>query len=196
MHRMTNFLSLAAAQGTWWARGVSLALLVATGGINAFATTAEVPVPAVPAQPDDVRSIDGLLRAFYEVVNVRPDAPRQWGRDRTLYSPWVRFIAISSGADGQPVVEVWNHQQLVNESEPLVARGFSEREIHRRVRIYGHMAHIDSTYETALVGPTGPRRSRGVNSMELYFDGQRWWIASVVWMTESKLHPIPPDMLP
>lgn len=173
----------------------ALALLLS---LAASATPAETPVP-IPQQaprPADVASIDGLMRAFYEVVNVSPDQPRQWGRDRTLYSPWIRFLATSIGADGRPRVDVWSHQDYVNQTEPLVRRGFAEREIHRRTRVYGAIAHVDSTYETELASPSGPQRSRGVNSIEMVFDGQRWWIVSVIWMSESPQAPLPAELLP
>jgi hypothetical protein len=83
----------------------------------------------------------------------------------------------------------------VDATEPLVRRGFSEREIHRTTRRYGNMVHVDSTYETVL-GNDPPVRGRGVNSIDLYFDGQRWWVASVVWQSEDAAHPIPPELLP
>jgi hypothetical protein len=35
-----------------------------------------------------------------------------------------------------------------------------------------------------------------VNSLDLYFDGQRWWVASVLWQSEDAAHPIPPELLP
>ena len=155
------------------------------------APAGRTPIAVVPPRPDDVASVEGLMKAFYEVVNVAPDAPRQWGRDRTLYSPHLRFVAI----DGQGNVTIWNHQQFVDDTEPLVARGFREREIWRTTRRYGNMAHVDSTYET-LRGPEGRDVSRGVNSIDAYFDGRRWWITSVVWQSESPRYPIPPELLP
>jgi hypothetical protein len=45
-------------------------------------------------------------------------------------------------------------------------------------------------------GPDGREVSRGVNSIDLYFDGARWWIASVVWQSESARYPIPAELLP
>jgi hypothetical protein len=83
----------------------------------------------------------------------------------------------------------------VDATEPLIRRGFREREIHRIEHRYGHIAHIDSTYET-LIGRETPERSRGVNSVELYFDDSRWWIASVMWQSEDPEHPIPAELLP
>ncbi|HEU4412436.1 MAG TPA: hypothetical protein VFS43_44750 [Polyangiaceae bacterium] len=155
------------------------------------APAGRVRVVTVPPRPEDVASVEGLVKAFYEVVNVPPEGARQWDRDRTLYSPHIRFIAI----DGKGKVSVWDHQQLVESTEPLVAQGFREREIWRVTRRYGNMAHVDSTYET-LRGPGGRDVSRGVNSIDAYFDGGRWWIASVVWQSESARYPIPPELLP
>jgi hypothetical protein len=31
----------------------------------------------------------------------------------------------------------------------------------------------------------GPRSSRGINSLQLFWDGDRWWIASMLWDTEG-----------
>lgn len=143
-------------------------------------------VQAIAPRPEDVASIDGLMRAFYDVVNIAPDAPRQWARDRTLYAPWIRFVGRGRG------VHVYDHQSLVDDTEPMVQRGFREREIHRVVRQYGNIAQIQSAYETL----SGPRSelSRGVNYLQLYHDGARWWVASVIWQSENSEHPIPPEL--
>jgi len=174
-----------------------LGLTSACAGVSAGPGTA-TPAPAVATiapRPEDVGSVDGVMRAFYEVTNVPPDGPPQWDRDRTLYVPWIRFVALGSGASGRPAVTVWTHPEFVEATQPLVKKGFVEREIFRTTRRYGNMVHVDSTYE-ALVGTESPVRSRGVNSLDLYFDGTRWWVASVVWQSEDAAHPIPPELLP
>jgi hypothetical protein len=172
---------------------LALGMLACAGGAGQHPAT--LCTEAVAARPDDVASVEGIMRAFYEVVNVAPDAPRQWGRDRTLYSPWIRFVATGKSPSGRPEVVSWTQQQLVDATEPLIREGFREREIHRVERRYGHIVHIDSTYET-FIGLETPKRSRGVNSIELYFDGTRWWIASVMWQSEDAEHPIPTELLP
>ncbi len=153
-----------------------------------------VPVATVPARPEDVGTLDGLMKAFYEVVNLEPEAPRQWSRDRTLYIPDIRFVSIGQ-AQGRPQVDVWDHQALVDATEPMVQTGFHETEIHRVTRGYGNIVHIFSTYETQR-GLDRAKRDRGVNSLQLYFDGSRWWVASVTWQSEDAAHPIPQDLLP
>ena len=47
-----------------------------------------------------------------------------------------------------------------------------------------------------LVRRESPKVSRGVNSLEIYFDGARYWIASVMWQSEDAEHPIPASLLP
>lgn len=175
---------------------VCLAACASTGSAGSAAGTAgSTPVETVAPRPEDVGSVDGIMRAFYEVTNVAPDAPRQWGRDRTLYVPWIRFVALGPGTTGRSSVTVFTHQAFVDATEPLIQKGFVEREIFRTTRRYGNMVHVDSTYET-LVGVEKPVRGRGVNSLDLYFDGQRWWVASVIWQSEDPAHPIPPELLP
>lgn len=146
----------------------------------------KVRVDSIAPRPEDVGSIDGLMRAFYDVVNLPPDAPRQWARDRTLYAPWSRFVANGRG------LKVYDHQTLVDDTEPLIQRGFRERELQRLVRQYGNIAQVESSYETRS-GPDS-HLSRGVNYLQLYFDGKRWWVASVVWQSEDAAHPIPGDL--
>jgi len=155
-----------------------------------------VPVPPMEAKPADVSSIDGILKAFYEVISGPAGQPRQWSRDRTLYIPDVRFVSMSVDAQGKPVARVRSHQQFVDDSNPsLVAKGFEEKEIHRVTRRFGNIAHVFSTYEERQ-RPDGPALGRGINSLELYWDGHRWWVASAIWDEERPDNPIPKEYLP
>lgn len=157
----------------------------------AWCVASPVPVKDIPARPEDVATLDGLMRAFYDVVNTAPGQARQWDRDRTLYVPWIRFVATGSDPSGKVKVTTWTHQQYVEATEPLVAGGFKEWEVARRTQQYGHIAHIDSTYAGQVAHDGKVETFRGVNSIEAYFDGTRWWISSVLWMSESPGHPIP-----
>ena len=40
----------------------------------------------------------------------------------------------------------------------------------------------------------GPVQGRGVNSVQLYWDGVRWWIASATWDDERPDNPIPAEL--
>jgi hypothetical protein len=42
----------------------------------------------------------------------------------------------------------------------------------------------------------GPVFGRGINSIELFWDGARWWIAAAQWDDERPGNPIPKEYLP
>jgi hypothetical protein len=157
-----------------------------------------LPVAAEEKLPraEDVGSIDGIMRAFYDVISGPAGHKRDWQRDRSLYIPGVRFVAMSLGPGGQPVAEVMDHPQYVQRSGPwMEERGFFEEEIHRIEKRFGNLAHVFSAYEwrNQADGPVG---GRGVNSVELYWDETRWWIAGAIWEGERPDNPIPKDLLP
>lgn len=147
------------------------------------------------ARPQDVATIDSVIAAYYDVVSGPAGQARDWARDRNLYIPGAKFVAMSE-KEGKPVAEVMTHEQFVQRSnDRLVKNGFFEKEIHRVTQRYGNIAHVWSTYESRHK-PDGPVIGRGINSLELYWDGARWWVAAAIWDTERKDNPIPKDYLP
>jgi len=155
---------------------------------------AAIDVPKIAADPADVSTIDGIIKAFYATISGPKGQPRQWARDKTLYTPDIRFVSMSE-QDGKIRANVMSHQQFVNGNNgPFVKGGFYEREINRVVRRFGNIAHIFSTYEYHNDDKT--EKGRGVNSLELFWDGTRWWISAGSWDDERPNNPIPKEFLP
>lgn len=153
-----------------------------------------VSAPTGP-RADDASSLDAILAAFYEVISGPAGEPRDWARDRALYLPGARQVA-TGVRDGRPFALVMDHGAYVARADEIFRReGFYEREIHRVVRRFGNIAQVLSTYESRR-DEDEPAFARGVNSIDLYFDGGRWWIASAVWDSERADNPIPPEWLP
>ena len=154
-----------------------------------------VEVVAISPRAEDVSSIEGIVKAFCEVISGPAGEARQWSRDRTLYIPGVHFVSMGVNAKGEPVAHVVDHQQFVDSTDTdLTAKGFFEAEIHRETKRFGNIAHIFSTYESRIT-KGGPVIARGVNSVELFWDGKRWWIAGAIWDEERKDNPLPKDFL-
>ena len=150
---------------------------------------------ATQPRSQDVATIDGVIAAYYEVVSGPAGQPRDWARDRTLYIPGMKFVAMSE-KEGKPVAEVMTHDEYIQRvNDWLVKNGFFEKEIHRETRRFGNIAQVWSTYESRQT-PGGPVIARGINSLELYWDGVRWWVASAVWDDERQDNPIPKQYLP
>ncbi len=153
-----------------------------------------VEIAPTEANPADVSTIDGIIKAFYETVSGGKSIARQWSRDKTLYTSDVRFVGLSK-PDGKIRASIMNHANYVNTmNEYFVAEGFSERELNRIVRKFGNIAHVFSVYESSTEG--GKEKQRGINSLELFWDGTRWWISAVSWDEERAGNPIPKEFLP
>jgi len=165
-----------------------LFLIVIPFSFNLFGQTVE-------ADPEDVSSVDGMIKAFYGVISGPAGQEREWERDKTLYRPGVGFSIISD-TDAGITVNTLSHEEFIESSNDyLVENGFFEFEIKRNTEQYGNIVHVWSTYEFRQT-ELGPVLGRGINSIQLYNDGKRWWITSAMWQSETENFPIPKKYLP
>ena len=170
-------------------------LLAATAIAQEKPTPKHVEVATIEANPADVSTIDGMIKAWYDVISGPAGKPREWARDRTLYIKDLRFVDVGWSKDGTPNPRIVDHQAYVDSSDGMAQRGFFEKEIHRVSQRFGPIAHVWSTYESRQT-ENGPIIARGINSIELFWDGKRWWIANGIWTDETKENPIPKEYLP
>ena len=181
-------------------------LLVAAIGL-ALATPALAQTPPAAAtgsatqlapapRPADVASSDAIVAALYQVISGDKDVPRDWDRFRSLFHPSGRLVAIGKPAEGPALVRTMTPEDYITRSGPLLLQGFHEREIARRVEHFGGVTHVFSTYEARRAAADAPPFLRGINSIQLFDDGQRWWIVSVYWQSETPQFPLPAQYLP
>ena len=67
-------------------------------------------------------------------------------------------------------------------------RAFTERELSRRTEVFGDLAQVFSAYERSA---DAGEAVRGINSMQLVKDGERWWIVALSWTDETERGPLP-----
>jgi hypothetical protein len=79
--------------------------------------------------------------------------------------------------------------------EFLEGEGFHEVELGREVETFGAIAHVFSAYEARRKLSDAKPFLRGINSIQLFNDGQRWWVMTVAWSPESAKNPIPAQYL-
>ena len=158
---------------------------------------AHVEIAKIAPRSEDVSSIDGIIKAYYEVVSGPAGQPRQWERDATLYIPNVRFVIITEDAEGNATAKSMTHQEFADSSDAsLGGKAFYEHEKHRVIHRVGSIAHVLITGEQATA-PNGPFTVSGLDSLELLWDGKRWWIAGAnLWEINAKKHPMPAEFLP
>lgn len=147
----------------------------------------------------DVASIDAIINAAYDGISGPAGKKRDWDRERSLYFPGARLIptSIKPGAENADLVpNLLDVEAFIARVEPhFQEHGFYEKEIARRTEQFGNIAHVWSTYESRR-DPSDPEPfMRGINSIQLFYDGKRWWIVSIYWQQESAESPIPQKYL-
>jgi hypothetical protein len=168
-------------------------------------------LPQIPVQPqtpaaatdtapagsqDDVRSMDNLIAALYQVISGPAGQRRNWDRFRSLFLPGAKLIAISHTPAGELTARQLTVEEYVTRATPFFeCAGFYEREIARQVDAFDHLNHVFSTYESRHA-PSAEAFERGINSIQLFNDGQRWWLVNIFWEAETPGHAIPQKYLP
>jgi hypothetical protein len=150
-----------------------------------------------PADPRDVESIDAIIAAAYEVISGPAGQKRDWNRDRSLFYPGARLIPTAKPGENDGLApQIRDVDGFIARVEPYFAEhGFFETEIARRTEQFGHIAHVWSTYESRHSADDPKPFMRGINSFQLFFDGNRWWIVNIFWQQESAEDPIPEEYL-
>ena len=154
-------------------------------------------VSAPPARPADVASIDAIIAALYEVISGPAGQNRDWNRFRSLFTAGARLIVAAPSREGRVPSRSMSVEDYATGADAMLKRdGFWEREIANRVERYGNVAHVFSTYESRRTSPDSAPFSRGINSIQLITNGERWWVVTILWDFERPGNPIPPQYLP
>ena len=146
---------------------------------------------AAAAQPNaaDLAGIDAAIRGVYEVISGPPGQKRDFDRMRTLFAPGATLKAIGpKGLRGGTVEDY-----ISRNAEVLEKDGFTERELGRRVELWGGLATAWSAYDGRTA--SGSFHERGINSFQLVKVDGKWLVASILWQEETPDNPLPKDLV-
>ena len=147
---------------------------------------------SVPVNTKDVESVDAIINSLYNVISGPAGEKRNWERMRTLFIPEGKLMATGKRQDGTMSKRVMTVEDYIATSGPFLEKdGFFEREIGRKMEQFGSVVHVFSTYDSKRKREEEKPFMRGINSIQLWNDGKRWWIVSVFWQSETTDNPIP-----
>jgi hypothetical protein len=153
------------------------------------------------ADPTDVASIDAIIAAAYNSISGPVGQKRDWNRLRSLFITGARLIPTAQNAgeinvDGKIAPQLLDIDGFIARvGDHVEKNGFFEQEIARRTEQFGNIVHVWSTYESRRKADDPEPFMRGINSIQLFHDGSRWWIVSIYWQQESTQCPIPEKYL-
>lgn len=151
--------------------------------------------PAPPARAGDVDTPEHIIAAVYDVIS-GPAGKRDWDRFRSLYHPGARLIPSGRNPQGALNARVLTPEDYVSRGQAIFDKeGFFERSIANRIEVWDHIAQVWSTYESRHAKDDAKPFARGINSFQLFNDGNRWWILTIFWEPEDASHPIPEPYL-
>jgi hypothetical protein len=183
---------------------VLLSLVLPVLPIAAQASKAPAPlIGSIAAHPDwpkanpaDVASVDAIITSLYDVISGPAGQPRDWNRFRSLFIPDARLIPTRHAKTGDGAdVAPYTPEQYQERATPALETGFFERGIHNTTESFGDIVHVFSTYESRHAKNEKPFQ-RGINSIQLLKDGNRYWIVTILWDGEMPATPIPAKYLP
>jgi hypothetical protein len=152
--------------------------------------------PPPPANPADVGSVDAIMAALYGVISGDAGVKRDWDRFRSLFIPNARLIPTGVRPDGSRSHRVLTPEEYVSQVGPQLERGgFHERELGRHMDRYGNIVQLFSSYDSKRTLADPAPFARGINSIQLWNDGTRWWVVSIYWEGERPENPIPAEFL-
>lgn len=160
-----------------------------------------IPVPEVQknwpaARPEDVSSVDAIVRAFYEVPAGEKGQARDWDRYLSLFVPDARLIVARPGQDGTAGTIFLTAPDYVAANKTYFEKGgFMDKEVARRTESFANIVQVWSTYESRRSANDPSPYLRGINSIQLLKDGDRYWIVNVFWDNEKPDVTIPEKYL-
>ena len=171
-----------------WKAAVAVVCVGACAPLEDARVTGE---QAIMSNPADLAAIDAVIDSVYAVISGPIGEQRDFDRMRGLFLPDARMTAYGPAGLRGGTVEDY----IARSGKLLADLGFEERELARRVEIYGNIAHAWSSYEGNFTTPEGkPDQIRGINSFQLARVDGEWKVQSIFWQQESPEIPLPTDM--
>ena len=145
----------------------------------------------------NVATLETTIETLYSVISGDKGVERDWDLFKYLFHKNAKLIPTSKNEAGRTVARFISPEDYINTSGKwLLENGFHEVELYRSIQTFGNISQVFSTYESFKSKNDTEPFMRGINSIQLMNDGERWWIINIYWMQESEENQIPGEYLP
>lgn len=145
-----------------------------------------------PAKMTDHDSLDTLVVALYDVISGPKGQKRDWKRFESLFMEGAKLQAMTLGRDGKRrFVSMAPADYVKRSGQWAEGNGLYEKETHRNQVLYGHIAHLFSSYELRVGSADKKADMTGINSIQCCQVDGKWRILSLLWEDSQSAGPIP-----
>jgi hypothetical protein len=143
-------------------------------------------------------SVNGIMYSLYNVISGPSGQGRDWNLFRSLFAENARmYIAVPDKDSSSALRSITPEEYVQRNKTRLSDIGFTEDELYRITNSYGAGTQIFSTYESHFTNTNGEEEiTKGINNIQLYFDGKRYFIVSIFWDANAKNIAVPDRYLP
>lgn len=144
--------------------------------------------------PEHLASPEGITDRFLELISGDQGEVRDWEAFRSLHLPTAQLYFLNQAAPPGNQARAFNLEEFVRLIGPSYARdGFEEIAIGLTINEFNGIANVFQSFHAKNL--TGTYEKRGVNSFQLVFLQNRWWIASTTFINEGEDSPLPDELL-
>jgi len=141
-----------------------------------------------------LKSIEGITNKMIELISGEIGAERNWEEYRNLFLPTAQKISLRKTENGESKVRVMNLEEFVRTVGPYYSRdGFEEYAIGLTVNEFNRIAVVFQSFYCKNL--KGTYEKRGVNTYQLVFMEDRWWIANTLYTNETEDSILPDQYL-
>lgn len=128
-----------------------------------------------------VKTIDGTINETLKIITGERGENRNWEAFRYLFTPNAQITVLNHGEDNKNVHKTYSLEEFVRIGMQFYENhGFIEYELKKSVDEYNGIAQVFQSYYAKELD----HEERGINSYQLIYDGQRWWITSLLWTSD------------
>ncbi len=141
-----------------------------------------------------VLSPEAITAKMLDYISCEKGSTIDWESFRQLFLPTAQFISMRTNASGQSMVEAKNLEQFIRDVGPMYTKyGFEEKVIGLEVQQFNDIANVFQSFHCYT--PDKAYEAKGINSYQLVYSSQRWWISNLMFTNASEESEIPDTYL-
>lgn len=134
-------------------------------------------------------TVEGTVTEMLELISAEKC---DWEKFRGLFLSSAHFMVASENTQMGIHMQSFALEDFVRLFQKSAGKNFNETQLNLQIEEYNGIAQAWQTYEVSV----GEASNKGINSYQLVYHADRWWIASFVWTNNTNGISIPEKYLP